>query len=194
MSELSAADQKKVRAGAQVMTTQDLAGYPWPRARIYQTVDASPAQVMAVFFDYDNAHTFIPNCLESKISKKLNPRTFEVDYRIDVPILPDEVYTVRNELSRSADGSLQVDWRVLKATSILESEGSLKIEPLGAGSILRYTNLVKPSSAAAGLLRGMAMSQMKDTVQAIAGQAEKLRPAGGGTDMQRLDAALDEKK
>lgn len=170
--------------------TEDLPGYPWPRVQVFQRVNATPAQVMAVFFDYNNGHTFIPNCLESKISKQLGPRECEVDYRIDVPILPDEAYTVRNALSRATGGALKVDWRVLKATSILESEGNLVVEPLGEGSILRYTNLVKPSSAAAGLLRGVALGQMKETVQAIVAQTEKVRPGADAPGMKRLDAAL----
>ncbi len=193
MRDLSAADQKKVLAGGQVMTTQDVPGYPWPKTQVYQLVRATPAQVMAVFFDYDNARRYIPNCLESKITRRLSLRSVEVSYLIAVPILADEAYTALNTLSTGPNGSLRVDWKLLKATSILESHGSLVVEPHGQGAILRYSNLVKPSSAAAGLLRGVALGQMRETVQAIVNQAEKLCPAAGSPDMKRLDAALEDR-
>ncbi|HEY8899680.1 MAG TPA: hypothetical protein VIM61_04655 [Chthoniobacterales bacterium] len=192
LGDLSASDRAKVKAGEQVMTSETLDGYPWPRVRVYQKVNATPREVVAVFFDYNNACHYIPNCLTSRISKELSPRSFEVDYVIDVPILPDEAYTVRNELKEDGDDKLCVDWTVLRATSIVESRGNLAVEPFGDGSVIRYTNLVKPSSKAAFLLKGMAMSQMKDTVQAIVSQVQKQKgnPSALRADVSRLDSAL----
>lgn len=193
MSELSATDQQKVKSGGQVMVSESLDGYPWPRVRVYQAVKATPREVIAVFTDYNSGCDFVPNCMKSKISKQVSPLVTEVDYLIDVPILADEAYTVRDTLSRGEEGSLKVAWKVLKATSILESEGNIYAEPFGeGGSLIRYTNLVKPSSAAAPLLKGMAMGQMKDTVNAIVEQVEKLK---GNPDkmkplLDRLAAAL----
>jgi len=192
LSELSAADQAKVKAGEQVMLSEPLDGYPWPRVKVYQKSDATPRQVMAVFFDYNNACHYVPNCLKSQIAKTLTARSFDVDYVIDVPILPDEAYTVRNDLTAGLNGQLTVTWNVLHATSIEESKGSLVVEPLGSGSVLRYTNLVKPSSRAAFLLKGMAMSQMRDTVTALINQVKKTaaNPAAMAPAMKRLDTAL----
>lgn len=192
MTELSAADQQKVKGGGQVMLTQELDGYPWPRVIVYQAVKATPREVMAVFTDYDNATKFVPNCLASKVSKEISATCAEVDYVIDVPIFADEAYTVRDTLSQESAGALCVKWKMLKATSILESQGNLFVEPMGDGAILRYTNLVKPSSRAAILLKGMALSQMRDTVQAIVDQVEKQKadPAALKPQMERLDAAL----
>jgi hypothetical protein len=191
-SDLSTADQNKVKAGEQVMTTEILDGYPWPRVRVYQMIKATPREVMAVFTDYNNACQFVPNCLKSKISKNVNPLVTEVDYVIDVPMLADEAYTVRDTLSAAGGGALVVSWKMLRATSIEESAGNLHAEPFGAdASIIRYTNLVKPSSVAAPLLKGVAMSQMKDTVQAIADQVEKVKPTPGmKAHLGRVDAAL----
>ncbi|MGH8048256.1 MAG: hypothetical protein ACREKL_13520 [Chthoniobacterales bacterium] len=192
-SELSTADQKKVKSGGQVMTTEVLDGYPWPRVRVYQKIEATPREVIAVFTDYNNACHFVPNCLKSEISKKINPLATEVDYVVDVPMLADEAYTVRDTLSAAPGGALMVKWKMLKATSIEESEGNLFAEPFGDNaSIIRYTNLVKPSSVAAPLLKGVAMGQMKDTVQAIVDQVGRVKgnPAGLKPHLDRIDAAL----
>jgi hypothetical protein len=192
-ADLSTDDQNKVKAGDQVMTTEVLDGYPWPRVRVYQLVKATPREVMAVFTDYNKACHFVPNCLKSEISKKINPLVTEVDYVIDVPMLADEAYTVRDVLSTGPGGALMLKWKMLKATSIEESQGNLYAEPFGNdASIIRYTNLVKPSSIAAPLLKGMAMGQMKDTVQAIVTQVEKTRANPGTMKplVEFLDAAL----
>ncbi len=193
MSELSSADQAKVKAGGQVMVTEPLDGYPWPKVIVYQAVKATPREVIAIFTDYDNATKFVPNCLKSKISKVISPMSCEVDYVIDLPILADEAYTVRDTLSQHEGGVLCVKWQMLKATSILESAGNLYVEPFGAeGSLLRYTNLVKPSSMAAPLLKGVAMSQMKDTVQAIVDRVkeQKADPSAMKRELARLAVAL----
>jgi len=193
MDELSSADQARVRAGQQVMVTEQLEGYPWPRAKVYQQVKATPEQVMAVFFDYNSARAYVPNCTKSQIAKEINPRTYEVDYVVDVPVFPDEAYTVRNELSSGAGGMLNVKWQVLHATSILESRGSLRVEPFGENALLCYTNLVKPSSRAAGFLKGIAMGQMKDTVTALVSRVMERKgdPSALAPEMARLEAALD---
>ena len=193
MDELSTADQARVRAGQQVMVTEPIEGYPWPRAKVYQQVKATPEQVMAVFFDYNSARAYVPNCTKSQIAKEIDPRTFEVDYVVDVPVFPDEAYTVRNQLSAGADGMLDVKWQVLHATSILESRGSLRVEPFGENALLCYTNLVKPASRAAGFLKGIAMGQMKDTVNALVNQVmeRKHDPTAFAPELARLQAALD---
>jgi hypothetical protein len=193
MDELSSADQARVRAGQQVLVTESIEGYPWPRAKVFQLVKATPEQVMAVFFDYNCARSYVPNCTKSQIAKEIDPRTFEVDYVVDVPLFPDEAYTVRNELCAGEDGALSVKWRVLRATSILESRGSLRAEPAGGGALICYMNLVKPSSRAAGFLKGIAMGQMKDTVSALVNQVmeRKRDPAAFAPELARLQAALD---
>jgi hypothetical protein len=192
MSELSSADQQKVKGGGQVMVTEPIDGYPWPRVKVYQSVNATPREVMAVFTDYGNACKFVPNCLKSQISKEITPLAFDVDYVIDVPIFSDEAYTVRDTLSREAGGALRVTWKLIKATSILESSGNLYAEPRGAGTVIRYTNLVRPSSQAAMLLKGMALSQMRDTVEAIVANVKDQKENSGAfkVQLERLDAAL----
>ncbi len=195
MKDLSTADQQRVKSGEQVMVTEPLDGYPWPKVKVYQAVKATPREVMAVFTDYNNAATFVPNCLKSQIAKQVSPLCADVDYVIDVPILPDEAYTVQNTLCAEDGGALCVAWKLQKATSILESAGNILVEPSGDGSLIRYTNLVKPSSKAAMLLRGMALSQMKDTVNAIvvAVEKQKANRAELQSKLARLDAALGSK-
>lgn len=179
-------------AGGQVMTQEEIVGKPWPRVRLYQLVRATPEEVAAVFFDYENAKAYIPDLLHSRISKTVTPRVLEVDYEVEVPILADEAYTARNELRAVHGGGFDVSWILIRALQTKSAEGSLLIEPRGDGeSIIRYTNLVTPSSGMAKILKTLALARMEKTVAAITRQVEsqkKKRPA----DLARQVAALRE--
>lgn len=169
---LDAAERAKVVAGQQVVRMEEMPGKPWPRIRIIQRVAATPEEVAAVFFDYRNAKSYVPKVIKSEISKTVSPCVLEVDYGIDVPLLPNELYTARNSLSRAGEG-YRVDWVLLRALQTKSSEGSLLVEPFEGGSVLRYTNLVTPGSGMAVVLRIPAIDQMKSTVSAIVRQVER---------------------
>ncbi len=171
LGDLSADERARVLEGAQVVKMEEIAGLPWPRIRIYQKVRATPEQVAAVFFDYKNAKDYVPKLLKSEISKTISPCVLEVDYVVDVPILPDELYTARNTMSQNND-SYRVEWILLRALQTKASEGNLRMEPLGDGTVICYTNLVTPGSRMAGILRIPAIEQMKSTVAAIVRQVE----------------------
>lgn len=175
LSDLSADQQAEVRSGEQIVLTQEVKGHAWPRVSIYRTVDASPEQVAAVFFDYATATDYVPNVIKSDISKVVSPCVIEVDYSLDVPILPDEHYTARNRLTLLVGAAYCVDWKLLRALQTKDSVGSLLIEPMDGKSLIRYRILTTPGSSMAGLLRGKAISQMKETVAAIAAQVERRR-------------------
>ncbi len=194
LEDLSQSQLAEIGQGRQVLTTQLIEGKPWPRVRLYQKIQAaSPEEVAAVFFNYKNAKSFIPKIIKSDISRQISSCVAEVDYGIDIPILPDEFYTARNSLAADADGSYCVSWELVKALQTKASEGNMRIEAMGDGSVIRYTNLVTPGSAMAGLLKTPAIDQMKNTVHAIVRQAEAQKrehPLELAIEVQALQQAL----
>jgi hypothetical protein len=177
LGELNPTQQSTIKSGSQILITEDINGNAWPRVTIYQKVDASPEEVAAVFFDYDDGKSYLPNLLKSEISKRITPCTMEIDYGVDVPILPDEFYTVRNTIRFLSPDHYRFDWKLVRAVQTKDSVGSFCIEPLDGKTLIRYQNLVTPGSSMAGLLRKVAISQMKGAATAIACQAEKLKAA-----------------
>lgn len=173
--DLSPAQIKQLDRGRDVVVEEPVEGNPWPRARIYRVVEAAPEEVTAVFFDYNEACTYMPGVLESAICRKVSPAVMEVDYKVGVPILPDESYTVRNSLHPVSNGLYQIDWKLLKATTTQASVGSFRVEAFGEGSIICYENFVTPGSKMAGLLRGMALERLRQTVSALADQVKSQR-------------------
>ena len=173
LEDLDAKQVEEVARGGQVVLLQAVEGNPWPKVRVYQKVDATPEDVAAVFFDYKNAKSYVPHVIKSSISRQVSPCSVEVDYGIDVPILPDEYYTVLNTLTTETDGGYLVTWHLVRALQTKSSEGNLKIENWKGGTVIRYTNLVMPGSIMARLLKIIAIEQMKSTVRAIVTRVEK---------------------
>lgn len=173
LDELNTADRAKVLAGQQVLLKEEVPGKPWPRVRVYQLVKATPEEVAAVFFDYNNSKTYVPDLLYSKISKTISPCVLEVDYEVDVPILADEVYTARNELKAIENGGFRVTWNLVRALQTKDATGHLRVEPQNDGdSILCYTNLVTPSSGMAVVLKKLAIARMEKTVESMVRQVQ----------------------
>ena len=193
LEDLDAKQIEEIARGGQVSLLQDVAGNPWPKIRVYQKVDATPEEVAAVFFDYKNAKDYVPKVIKSDISRQVTPCVVEVDYGIDVPILPDEYYTVRNTLTSGADGGYLVTWTLIKALQTKSSEGSLQIERWNYGSVIRYANFVTPGSGMAGLLKSIAIAQMRNTVRAIVtrvGTQKTEQPAALKEEIRDLEFAL----
>jgi hypothetical protein len=173
LQELSGEQRREVLAGGQVMLQEAVAGKPWPRVRVFQLVRATPEEVAAVFFDYENSKTYIPDLLHSRISKTITPLVLEVDYEVKVPILADEAYTARNEMRAIHSGGFDVSWILVRALQTKGAEGNLRIEPHGErDSVIRYTNLVTPASGMAKVLKTLALARMQKTVHAIVNKVE----------------------
>lgn len=197
LSELSSAQKCQVEEGSQVVITENIDGKPWPRVKVYRLVDASPEQVTAVFFDYESASSFVPNVIKSEISNKVSSCTMDVDYGLDVPILPDEFYTVRNSLRSVGGNSYCIDWKLLRSVLTKDSVGSIRVEPWDDKAAICYQNLVTPASNIAALLRGRAIEQMKETTKALAAKVEKEKsanPPGLKRQVAALRAALGERQ
>ena len=194
LDDLTREQRANLEKGDLIVLEQDIPGKPWPRVRIYKKIQASPEQVAGVFFDYNQAKTFIPDVLESRISKKISPGVMEVDYEVDVPILADEAYTARNEMKALQD-DYQASWTLLRALQTRAAEGNLLIEPFENGSsVIRYTNLVTPSSGMAKILKLPAMARMQKTVLAIGQKVEQQKsknPAELAAQVARLREAME---
>ncbi|HET7238092.1 MAG TPA: hypothetical protein VFI76_03645 [Terrimicrobiaceae bacterium] len=173
LSELSGSQRSQMKGGEQVVVVENIEGKAWPRVKIYRFINANPEQVAAVFFDFENAKSFVPNVFKSEISNRVSPCTMDVDYGLDVPIFPDEYYTVRNSLRPVDDKSYFFEWKLLRAVLTKDSVGSFRVEPWEDKSLVCYQNLVTPGSNIAVLLRGKAIEQMKETTKALAAQIEK---------------------
>ncbi len=169
---LSPDQLKQVEAGQMVVTQKDMPGGIWPQLTVYTLVKATVATVVGVFRDYDHAQDFQANLISAKVTSQPAPNVYVVDYTSKMPLFGTMSYTVQNTFSESNGGS-NVQWKLLKSPMADISDGSLRVEPFGSGSIMRYTNYVKPKSSIAIVAKGAALSEVKNTVAALKAEAEK---------------------
>jgi hypothetical protein len=174
---LSESQLVALQKGQSIYLPEHVPGIAWPRARVYEFVDASPWEVMAVFSDYGRAHEFIPNVRKSLVVETIHPWKKKVDYEIALPLmLPNERYTSLTTLSFTSGGEgLRASWEISGARFVKSSVGNLRVEPYRGGSVLCYTNLVDPGSKIAVVLRGPAQKQVRDTVEAICSEVVRMK-------------------
>lgn len=192
--ELTPAQRASIDSGADVFMTWPVSGSTWPRACVFRYVDAMPEEAAAVFTDYERHVAFIPELTKAKISRVIDPATVEVDYRLRLPIVADEDYTVRDHVSSAGDTSFIVEWTLVRATTTKATEGNVRFEPYQPatsrrrGTLMAYCNLVTPGSRLAGLrfIRTRALSQVRETARAIGAEVTRQR----ASDRSRLAAEL----
>jgi hypothetical protein len=132
----------------------------------------------------------------------IDQRTAEVDYVLDIPIVADEAYTVRDHLSATPDGTqYRVDWTLVRASSTKATVGGVRFERYSTaasarqGTLMAYCNFVTPGSRLArlGFIKTRAMDQLRATTKAIAREVERQRvemPAAIATRAAALRAVV----
>lgn len=174
-------------------------GSPWPAVTVYVFVDATPEEATALFIDYNAHQSYIPTVRRSRISRVIDRSTVEVDYAIDLPVVSDVEYTVRNHLVAEGPGAYRVDWTLIKATSVRAILGHARFTPFTndrtgrAGTLMEYYDFVTPGSRLAkiGFIRNRAIRQVEGTARAIARKVESERKNGELKDrIAALRAAL----
>lgn len=172
-SGLSSDQIKAIQSGQMVVTQKDVPGGVWPQLTVYTRVNAPVATVDRVFRDYAHASDFQPSIISAKVINQPGPNVYDVEYTQKLPLFGTTSFTVRNTFNENG-GALDVSWTLLKSSMADISEGSLRVEPNGNGSVMRYTNYVKPKlGALAGVAKGAALDEVKATVSALKAEAEK---------------------
>lgn len=168
---LNETQKSTLQKGGQVFVAEDV-GQAWPKVTVYQRIEASPEEAMAVMMDCDRHSSFFKDILKSKVSKKPDPSTLIVDYTMHLPWpLANENYTLKDQISLINQRSTYLlSWTMLRADSTQDIQGSAHFEALGTGALLAYQNLVVPNTSFAQLVKGQAIQAVKDAANALVKQ------------------------
>ena len=172
VDELGAADRAKLESGQSVMTTIEKPGATWPEVRIYRKVKATPEGVTDLFLDYENADSFIGNLESAVVENQPDGNTKDVRYTVKLPVLFTISYLVRNRYEKTPDG-YTVHWKLLESLFAKSAVGKLRVEPHGDTAVICYANHVEPATRLVAGLRGQAMKEASNTVDAIVKEAER---------------------
>lgn len=172
LTDLTPSELAQLNSGKMVVRSQDVPGGPWPRLMVYTKVAAPVSSVESVFRDYAGASSYIPGLKSAEVLSHPDANTYDVRYTTRMPIIGDTRSTVRNIYRRDGN-ALVVSWNLIQADMADASTGELRVEPDGNGSILRYTNYVKPKSSLAVVAKFAALGEVRSTVAAIKAESEK---------------------
>lgn len=178
LADLDADQLKSLKSGNLVVKSLKVPGGPWPRLQVYTLVEAPVSAVEQVFRDYKGAASYIPNLVSADVLSQPSPDIYVVKYTSSMPLVGKTSNTVRNVYSYD-DQALVVKWNLVESGLADESTGELRVEPMGTGAVLRYTNYVKPKSSLAVLAKSAALSEVKQTVTAIKAEAERRAKKSG---------------
>jgi hypothetical protein len=170
VEELSAADRDKLESGQAVLITVEKPGATWPEVRIYRKVKATPEGVTALFLD--NADSFIDNLKSAVVENEPDASTKDVRYTVKLPVLFTISYLVRNRYEKTPEG-YTVHWNLLESLFAKSAVGKLRVEPHGDTSVICYANHVEPATSLVAGLRGHAIKEASNTVDAIVAEAER---------------------
>ncbi|MCM2278748.1 MAG: hypothetical protein NDJ89_11795 [Oligoflexia bacterium] len=173
--ELDAAQKSLLQAGQPVTVLREAPGSVWPSVQVYQRVESTSEEAMAVFADFARHRLYLPDVTRSDVSAVLNPRTVIVDYTVNLPWpLSNKNHTTRNVLSASGQ-DYRLDWVIVRAEAAKSGVGIVRSEPLGTGALVSYSTSVVPKSDSAGLVKGRAIEMVRKTVAALVREIERVR-------------------
>jgi len=177
VGELNAQDRAKLESGENVLIAIDKPGATWPEVRIYRKVKATPQGVTDLFLDYENAGSFIDNLKSAVVEKQPDANTKDVRYTVKLPVLFTISYLVRNRYEKNPNG-YTVHWNLLESIFAKSAVGKLRVEPHGDTAVICYANHVEPATKLVAGLRGQALKEASNTVDAIVKEAERRHAAG----------------
>ena len=199
-SKLSSDSQAKLGRGEMVVRTQDMSGSNWPAVTLYQLVDATPEEAVAVFTDYASQAGYLGDCcgvVRAVVNDPAvggDPRVQRVLYEIKVPVFANDQYELVETLSQGEGGTYSVSWRKVGNAGRTDNIiGRAYFEPHGNGTLFLYDNFIKMTAFGSGLFAGQALEKTKTTVDAMARRMEQLHERGGPdlqANLARLRAAL----
>ena len=172
VDELGASDRAKLESGQGVLVTVEKPGATWPEVRIYRKVEATPEGVTKLFLDYENAGSFIDNLESAVVEKQPDANTKDVRYTVKLPVLFTISYLVRNRYEKTPEG-YTVHWNLLESIFAKSAVGKLRVEPHGETAVICYANHVEPATRLVAGLRGHAIKEASNTVDAIVKEAER---------------------
>lgn len=173
VKEVPKSERDELAAGQTVVKSTDMPGLPWPQLSLYRVVNAPPDLVEDLFTDYNAAPSYTPGLLRAQVIATNPDGTKDVRYTVKVPVIQRTSYVVRNTYQKQGD-DFMVSWTLVQSPLAKRSDGSLRIQPYGTDrTLMCYTNLCVPITNLVSGLKNQALAEAKNTVLALATEAER---------------------
>ena len=170
--ELTPSEQATVEGGGVAFRSVPDDSSSLPKMYLYQLIDATPEECLAVYSDFPLQKSYVPDMLMSDVESRPAANVAIVNFELKTPFpIPNEHYTARVTATQYDGGSsYRSDWKLLHADTTKDTVGSARFEAHGSKTFLAYYNFVTPGTRFASLITGRAAAQVKSTMAAFAGQ------------------------
>ena len=143
-----------------------------PKFYLYQLIDATPEECLAVYTDFELQKSYVPDMMMSEVESRPTANSAVVNFELHTPFpIPNEHYTALVTSSQYDGGaSYRADWKLLHADTTKDTVGIAQFEQHGSKTFIAYYNFVTPGSSIAALIKNRAALQVKNTVAAYVAQ------------------------
>jgi hypothetical protein len=206
LDDLNSDDREKVLAtlnGEQkpVSVRVSIDGAIWPEFKVFEKINASPEEAMAVFADAKNHRVYFTaeGITQSDVVSGAGTSTIQIAYHLTEPMASDDYVCVDHLSSDPATGSYLVKWDVTQSNASYAkspntkvwSNGSAKFEPYEGGTLIVYSNLVAPKERL-GVSWGWVINQaeglVENTVDALTKQIQNEKESDPTTLSQQIES------
>lgn len=168
IDDLNQDDLAKLDKGENIVKTTEIKGLVWPEITIYQKIEATSLEAVAIFYALDYQKEYIPNLIKSDVVKEETPTKVFASYELKMPWpISNSKYTHGHELTYQADhSSYKVRWWMVESTSTEKVEGSATFETYNQQAIMKYQALVVPKSFFASFVKSRMLEDVEKSLNA----------------------------
>jgi hypothetical protein len=189
-AELTQTELAKLTNNELVIHSKEIPRCPWPEMTVFTLIDVSPVEAAALFSNYQDHKTYIPDLIKSDPARKLAYNETIVDFEMRLPWpLANSKYSTGNVFNRLDNNEYEICWYLVESDSLIDSKGTVQFIPYGKKTLLKYQSFIHPDSKIASVLSSRVKGGITRTVQAIVTYIEETKKKNPEK-MQRLINAL----
>jgi hypothetical protein len=189
--ELTQPELTKLANKELIIRSREVSQCPWPEFTVFALIDVSPAEATALFSNYRDHKTYIPDLIKSDPVRKVASNETIVHFEMRLPWpFANSKYSTGNVVHRLDDNEYEVSWYLVESNCLADSRGIVQFRPYGKKTILKYQSLIHPDSKLASVFASRAKSGITKTVQAIVTYLEETKRKDPEKTQQLVESLL----
>ncbi len=175
-SSIKEKDISALESGKQIIYKEDVESAPWPKLHIYQLIDATPLESLAIFLALDHQKNYLPNVVMSKPVKHVSPTEVYTSYELELPWpLSNSHYTHASDFTKVSESEYTAKWWVITSESAESVDGSAEFKEYKGKTMMAYHSLVKPKSMLAGFVEGTMVEDTLSSIEAVRTETHRVK-------------------
>ncbi len=148
----------------------------WPIVSLYQVIDASPLESVAIFYALDYQKEYVPNLIVSEVVKMVSPTIAHTKYEMKMPWpISNSTYIHASELSAQKPSSYKVRWWMVESSSAEKVDGYAIFIPYKDKTLMKYWAHVKPKSFLASFVKNKMVEDVTSSLIATKKEIEEVK-------------------